>query len=274
MARTANTKEDYRTLFAKTGNQCAFPGCNHPLIDEDNEFVAQVCHIEAAEPGGQRYNAEMTDEDRRSVENLIVLCHRHHVKTNNTNLYTVQRLRGIKADHEANWAERLYQLPDQAVDQIFEEQLLFEREVSRINAAWRESFDMAMDLQFFNDPSRHLEEVSASIADIERLLAELSDFLDKLPNDIGTFFGELGYDLTNYREVPYYENPFHNAFWEMMSLGVPNFLSRIRFHSKALEVHIEIQKLRARPSDTSIRTMLDGLKSQLSELASTLAHVD
>lgn len=274
MARTANTKEDYRTLFAKTGNQCAFPGCNHPLIDEDNEFVAQVCHIEAARISGQRYNSEMTDEDRRSVENLIVLCYRHHVKTNNTELYTVPRLKRMKADHEINWAERLYQLPDQALHQIFEEQLLFEREVSRINAAWQDSFDLAMDLKFCDDPSRHLEEVSASISRIEHLLAGLSEFLHSLPNDIDAFLGELGYDLTNYREVPYYENPFQNAFWEMMNIGVPNFLSYIQFHSKALEVHIEIQKLRARPSDNSIRTKLDGLKSQLSELASTLAHVD
>ena len=52
MARLANTKEDYRLLFARTGNQCAFPGgCNHPLIDDDM-FAAQVCHIEAAQPGG------------------------------------------------------------------------------------------------------------------------------------------------------------------------------------------------------------------------------
>ena len=60
----------------------------------------------------------------------------------------------------------------------------------------------------------------------------------------------------------------------MVNIGIPNFLSNIQFHSKALEVHIEIQNLKAHPGDVSIRIRLDELKSELLDLASTLAHRD
>lgn len=274
MPRIANTREEYRTLFAKTGNQCAFPGCFHPLVDDDNDFVAEVCHIEAAGALGERYNPEMTDENSRSVENLIVLCHRHHVKTNNTEVYTVARLKDIKARHERYWGERPYELPEQALHLIFEEQHQFEQEISRINAAWREHFYLAMNLKFCDDPSTHIEEISSAVHWIERLLDDLEEFLENLPNEIETFFSRLGYDLSALRQIPYYESPFHSAFWEKMNIGRPNLLNVIGYHLKALEVHAEIEKLKAHPSDTEIREKLDRLKMHLSELAETLAHVD
>ncbi len=48
MARLAPKAEILRALFARSGNQCAFPGCTQPLINDKNKFIAQVCHIEAA----------------------------------------------------------------------------------------------------------------------------------------------------------------------------------------------------------------------------------
>lgn len=274
MARIANTKEEYRALFAKTGNQCAFPGCTHHLIDEDNDFVAQVCHIEAASNGGERYNPDMTDEDRKAIDNLIVLCHEHHIKTNYMELYPVDALQKMKADHESLWAERPYQLPDQSIEQIFKEQRKFEQEILRINAAWREEFDLAMELEFSDDPLDHLNNVVISISKIEDLLDQLRGFLDSLPNEITEFLKDAGYDPDKFEKTPYYHNPFHNAFWEMMNIGVPNFMNTFQFHIKSLEVHIAIQKLKEHPTDTSLKTLLNELKSELSEMASTLAHVD
>lgn len=86
--RLAPTTKTLRELFAKSGNQCAFPDCEHPLIDEDHNFVANVCHIEDALPGG-RFNNKMTDEERRSYENLILFCYQHHKKTDNILKYSV-----------------------------------------------------------------------------------------------------------------------------------------------------------------------------------------
>lgn len=275
MTRKSNTKEEIRALFSKTGNQCAFPGCVHPLVDDDNQFIAQVCHIEAAKEGGPRYNPSMTDKDRKSIKNLIVLCYRHHVNIDSdTDLYTVKCLQDMKHNHEVNLSGRPYMISDQVIDKILKEQMFFEHEISRINEIWQREFDLAMRLNLSKDPSEHLNIILENVSRMQNFLDELNEFLGNLPKSIESFLDGLGYDLKDYRKVPYYKNPFHNAFWEMMNIGVPNFLSFIKFHSKALEFHIEVQKLKEHPNNTSIRAKLDELKSQIRELASTSAHVD
>lgn len=67
-----------KALFAKSGNLCAFPGCDQPIIDDRNLFIAEVCHINAVKKLGARYDPEKSDEYLRSFENLIILCHPHH----------------------------------------------------------------------------------------------------------------------------------------------------------------------------------------------------
>lgn len=275
MTRKSNTKQEYRALFSKTGNQCAFPGCTHPLIDDDDQFVAQICHIEAAEKNGPRYNPGMTDEDRKSIKNLIVLCYMHHVKVDrNTNLYTVRCLQHMKSEHESRWSMHPYNTPDQAIDRILNEQMLFEHEISRVNEEWIQFESLAMSLKLSQNPSEHLTELLDYVSRMQTLLDEINSFFGTLSESIESFLGDLGYDLTDYRKVPYYENPFYQPFWVYMNIGVPNFLSFIRFHSKALEFHIEVQKLKVHPNDASVRAKLDELKFQIRELASTSMHVD
>lgn len=89
-----------------SGNQCAFPDCSQTFFNVDDETnVSNICHIEAAEQGGQRYNLSSDDEYRRSFENLILLCPNHHKITDNTAIYTVDALKGLKRRHEAKFLQ-------------------------------------------------------------------------------------------------------------------------------------------------------------------------
>ncbi|MBQ9244654.1 hypothetical protein IJ182_00135 [bacterium] len=96
------TKETIRELFAKSGNICAFKGCNHLMIDEDGTFIGQICHIEGVK--GERYNPNMSNEERRAPENLMLMCYEHHIKTNNEKIYTVEVLRKMKEEHEKKFS--------------------------------------------------------------------------------------------------------------------------------------------------------------------------
>ena len=100
MARLAPKIDTIRSLFAKSGNRCAFPGCTQPLINQKNQFIAQVCHIEAAMEGGERYNPNSNNEYRREYKNLLILCYPHHIETNDVKEYTVDKLTEIKNAHE------------------------------------------------------------------------------------------------------------------------------------------------------------------------------
>lgn len=120
MARKAPSTPTLRRLFAVSGNKCAFPECDQLLVDKNGIFVAEVCHIEAAEKGGQRYNEIQSDEDRRSFSNLIILCHQHHKITDDVNKYTVSDLLVMKENHESkNYSDQIV-LSDETLDQIRE----------------------------------------------------------------------------------------------------------------------------------------------------------
>lgn len=95
--------EVLRELYLKSGNQCAFPGCNHLIIDTNGVFIGQLCHIESALPGGPRFNPNQTNEDRRSFENLLLMCTAHHKITDNEDEFPVDRMKEIKANHESQF---------------------------------------------------------------------------------------------------------------------------------------------------------------------------
>lgn len=101
MPRLAISKLVLRNLAIRSKNKCAFPGCDHPILNGKNDYVAELCHIEAAEPGGPRYNASSDDEVRRSYDNLLFLFHQHHKETDNEAKFSVERLRQIKSKHES-----------------------------------------------------------------------------------------------------------------------------------------------------------------------------
>lgn len=100
MARLPVRKEVLRDLAIRSKNKCAFPGCDRPLLNAEGVYIAELCHIEAAEPGGQRFNPNQSDEERRSAANLLFFCHQHHKESDNEALYSVERLREIKRHHE------------------------------------------------------------------------------------------------------------------------------------------------------------------------------
>lgn len=94
------TLETRRQLFLLSMNRCAFPECPHHIIDTNGHFIGEICHIEAANEDGERFNSNQTNEQRRNISNLLLMCPTHHTITNNVAVYDVAAMQKIKADHE------------------------------------------------------------------------------------------------------------------------------------------------------------------------------
>ena len=109
-----------KRLFALSGNKCAYPNCHEDLVNANGTIIGEICHIEAAEKGGERFNEESNDEYRRSFENLILMCGIHHKETNDINEYTTPKLKKFKADHENKFLNKPYNASDQIVQQAIE----------------------------------------------------------------------------------------------------------------------------------------------------------
>lgn len=112
MARKPPTQKTLKRLFAVSGNKCAFTDCPNRLVDSRGDLQGEICHIEAANPGGERYNQNQTDDERRAFENLILLCKSHHTTTDDVRTYTVPVLKDMKAKNEARGALMMYKAPE------------------------------------------------------------------------------------------------------------------------------------------------------------------
>lgn len=106
-----NKRDDFtdkvkRLLRERAGNQCSHPECRAVTTaagegaDKVNN-IGKAAHICAAAPGGPRYKAEMTPEERRSIENGIWLCSNHADEIDNDEQrFSESLLRQWKQDAE------------------------------------------------------------------------------------------------------------------------------------------------------------------------------
>ncbi|WP_257657882.1 hypothetical protein [Parapedobacter lycopersici] len=117
MARLQLKPSVIKKLFALSGNQCAFPGCDQHIVESSGIVIGEICHIEAAEQGGERFNKDSNDDYRRSFENLILLCPIHHKITNDVKKYPSPELRKYKSLHEEKFVREQLSVTDNIVDQ-------------------------------------------------------------------------------------------------------------------------------------------------------------
>jgi hypothetical protein len=103
------TRTTIRRLDTLSRNECAHPNCTKKLIAEDRvSIISKICHISAASKGGPRYDENMTDDERRGFDNLILLCDEHHVivdNKENVSQYTTILLKEWKNSHEKKGLE-------------------------------------------------------------------------------------------------------------------------------------------------------------------------
>lgn len=111
MASSGPGPRDYlagteRALYAFARTTCYFPGCKTPVIvfvEGEPVSNAQIAHIRGANRGSARYDSAMTDDERRSYANLILLCEPHHefVDRRHPDRYPPEMLAAWKAQREA-----------------------------------------------------------------------------------------------------------------------------------------------------------------------------
>ncbi|MEC5205918.1 hypothetical protein QF022_000874 [Vogesella perlucida] len=152
------TSETRRQLFLLSMNKCAFPGCTHNIIDQYNHFIGEICHIEAANPDGERFNPHQSNEERRHISNLVLMCPTHHKVTNNVDIYSVAVLKKIKADHEIKsfFSENIASLSNTFVDSNIGELLFLPKNLEALDISDYER----NSLTFYNDSMSLIRNIS------------------------------------------------------------------------------------------------------------------
>ncbi|MEO1031545.1 MAG: NACHT domain-containing protein [Bacteroidota bacterium] len=108
------------------------------MID-GNTTIGEICHITAASPNGLRFDETMTDDNRRSEKNLILLCPSCHKKIDNeANIkdYPADILKQWKQAHKAKFSGTEIPVSDKIAEEARAELLEYldriEKKVSKI----------------------------------------------------------------------------------------------------------------------------------------------
>lgn len=99
-------KDTVRELYLLSGNQCAQESCANPILNSDGTLYGDIAHIRGALPTSARFEPSMTNEERRAVDNLLLLCKLHHADVDNPELvekYPVEVVRDMKTRHEGKY---------------------------------------------------------------------------------------------------------------------------------------------------------------------------
>lgn len=237
--RSIISTETLKPLLAKSGNVCAYPGCNSPIFNEENLYVAHVCHIEAASPEGPRYNPDQSEAERNGYDNLILMCYRHHVETHDETKYTVQNLKEIKDNHESKFIEDPYKFDMDFLFKIQEETGKYWEEVRNIH-------NNEHITDFYKIHIKHKASFEELCTDLKGLIYSIND-----------------------------DNVFNTRMkWEIKNIKIPNIIKKsniliVQMEIKYLEEFIKFHRL-----DLNARRRLKKLKDTFKEYARTAIHND
>lgn len=99
------TQATIKRLFAQSGEFCMHPDCERHVVDRGTgTIMVEVCHINARNPGGPRYDPAQTEKERNAYENLILLCGDHHKLVDaHPDQYSTEDLKELKRVHQLSF---------------------------------------------------------------------------------------------------------------------------------------------------------------------------
>lgn len=184
MARIPLKPSTIKQLFAHSGNECAFQNCIETIVTKEGVILGEICHIEAAEKGGERYNPISNDEFRRSFANLILFCPKHHKITNDVKRYPVSKLTEMKTFHENKFKSKAFTVSDQIVENAIVRYMSIENkdvsvEAQIINQANSQSIGNQIVTQHIHNYSNDNDaDGKSNIADARKVIKSLKKLID------------------------------------------------------------------------------------------------
>lgn len=273
MARKTPSSEVIKLLLVRSGNECAFPECEHPIFNDKGLYIAQLCHIRAVNRGGQRFDETQTSEERCKLENLLFMCYRHHKETDDENEYSVAKLEEIKEAHESKYTENGKAVSKEMIRQVsFESEYYWKQQSIKKFEFPEFKIERVFDkeiLDLFIELDEHIE----VIRDYCDLCAK-TDSSETLNADLKTLLEKSGLDLSMFDKIPYSENPFANRNWEMHNIGRPNFFSHIALCVSQLKVRVVEGLLKKEPQNQKLKDLVESLRQEFESVYDNSYYTD
>lgn len=271
--RKAPSAETYKLLYARSGNECAFPECTHPIFNDNGLYIAELCHIKAANKGGQRYDENQTDNERNALENLLFLCHRHHKETDDVEKFTVDTLLEMKSKHESQFTEQGKKLTQKMLQQI-------ENEIESFwclqSSKFLEGDEYKILGNFKKDALQVLNDLEIYVGFLHNscLVLEQSDDYKTLVNDLKHVFEKANLDFSEIEDFISRDDKFIFRNWETHSLSIRNTYYHIQMYLRQLSIKIIELLLLNDPNNLELKKLLNSERNNFDDLYSNLYYAD
>lgn len=235
------SNEVMRLLYAHSGNRCAYPDCTNPIFEDDGQLTGECCHIKAFSPGGPRYDASQTDEERNGVDNLMLMCSRHHaIVDKNVDRYTVEVLQEYKQMHEEKYSAETLRLTEEQLRYLQMSSDNFWKRIERIDQEEEDMADLKMKVEASESIEELLEDVKNEIYAINDIIDDIISADYKLIDNIRDILVEYKIDLGEFdRQLESRGSSDlarHN--WEYNNLAVPNIMAKLKMQYLQLAVKL------------------------------------
>lgn len=264
--------ETVKMLLLRSGNQCAFPECIHPIFNDNNLLIAQLCHIESVSPGGQRYNPLNSIETNNSSDNLMFMCYQHHKETDDTTMYTVEKLKEIKRIHESQFKEQRMHIIPNMIKQIEDEMTYYWRRINQLRD--EDSSGLMIEIDTTSGFEDIVNDVNSHLDYLFEALERIANSNDSLYDDVLVLFEKLNYQKERFEQIPYYENPLINRNWELLNLGTLNAVNVMRLRLKQLGLKYFEQVVINDVQNIDAKYKLESLKRDLEKIVQEIGYRD
>jgi hypothetical protein len=258
---SAGTRAALQTLNRGT---CYYPMCREPVVKRiegadpiEYSINYEIAHIRAAREGGPRHDRSMSDAERISVQNLILLCKPHHtyVDKRHPDKYPPETLLAWKAEREADAQDALAGLSgltedslqdiiteafEAREDKVMETLARLEANDAEAAKVMREILDeldhlRTSDSYLDSDIVSMLHDASTNLRnlpDSAELLGDATERLNRLPDHAETL-SAAAYDLGNLQQ---HASALNSAAEQLSSLpGQINLLSDLVHRLESME---------------------------------------
>jgi hypothetical protein len=233
----------YRSLLSRSGNQCAYPGCPNELFNRNHKLTAQLCHIEPIGETEVRYNPNLTDESVNCYDNLVFLCYKHHVETNDERIYTVSAMKKIKYDHEELFITNPYSINMSHIFEIINDIEDYWRKVEIANNEEHDVPDLKIKIDTQADFGTLKTEILASISSLENLIEMMREGNE-------------------------------DKYWDLFNIGIPNHTNKVKVLIDHAEIKYLEELIKSNPQNQGIRQKLDALRREFLDQAKSACLID
>lgn len=176
-----------RQLMFASGGRCAMTDCGLPLVSPTGGWIGTVAHIIGAEKDGPRGADSASAEERRSFDNLLLMCATHgrdvDAPETGEKFFPIDKLRTMKAAHETKISDAVARAIEDELSGVRTGEGLLDTSLRASNAATTAQ-GLAESMMFADEKSK--KELLKALEEARSRLQRLSQpALDALSQILG-----------------------------------------------------------------------------------------